>query len=355
MSLATIKSSPFKTLVGGAAIVLIIYGMKLSSSFLSPMLLAGIIGISVTPIAKWMVRKGVPDWLAILITIFLVIVGLIGLIGLMVYSVANLVDSLPQYQDSLQGQIDSLFASLERVGIDTTKIGSSLGLNDPGEILSLLASFFGGLFGILSSLAVMLMVLIFMLLGAPGLTRKIDLGHAKSPTLDRFRDLARDLRQYVNITTWINFLVGLVNTIFLLILGIDYAVLWGVISFLTGYIPNVGFWIALIPPFILALLEFGMGKALIVAVGYILINGVIQNFLQPKMMGTGLNLSTLVVIMSLFFWGWVLGPLGALLAVPMTMIVKDVFLDAYPEMSGIADLMSADIPKKKQREDVSVG
>jgi predicted PurR-regulated permease PerM len=116
------------------------------------------------------------------------------------------------------------------------------------------------------------------------------------------------------------------------------------LSFLTGYIPNIGFWIALIPPFILALLEFGAVKALIVLVGYVVINGGVQNFLQPKMMGAGLNLSTFVVMLSLFFWGWVLGPMGALLAVPLTMIVKEVFLDAYDETRPLAELMSADKP-----------
>jgi len=199
---------------------------------------------------------------------------------------------------------------------------------------------------------VMLMVLIFMLLGAPALSQKLRLSDiADHSVLARFRKLAQDLRQYVNITTWINFLVALVNVIFLWILGVDFAVLWGVLAFLTGYIPNVGFWIALVPPFLLALLQFGIGKALIVLVGYILINGVVQSFLQPKMMGTGLNLSTFVVVVSLFFWGWVLGPIGALLAVPMTMIVKEVFLDAYDSTRGISELISADTPKKKQGQD----
>jgi predicted PurR-regulated permease PerM len=353
MNSTTQKSSPLILLLGGAAIFIIIYGMKLSASFLGPMLLAGIIGISVAPLARWMMRKGLPDWLAILITITAVILGLIAMIALMVISIANLIETLPQYQENLQGQINSLGIVLERAGMDSNQILPSLGLGEPGKIISFVASIFGGMFGVLSSLAVMLMVLIFMLLGAPGFTQKIRVGYfANNPALARFRGLARDLRQYVNITTWINFLVALVNVIFLWILGVDFAVLWGVLAFLTGYIPNVGFWIALVPPFLLALLQFGIGKALIVLIGYILINGGV-GFLQPKMMGTGLNLSTFVVVISLFFWGWVLGPIGALLAVPMTMIVKEVFLDAYDSTRGLSELMSADEPKKKQEQDVS--
>jgi len=133
----------------------------------------------------------------------------------------------------------------------------------------------------------------------------------------------------------------LVDTIFLLILGVDFALLWGLLAFLLGYIPSVGFWFALIPPFILALFEFGITKALIVLVGYILINGSVQNFLQPKMMGSGLNLSPLVVVISLFFWAWVLGPIGALLAVPMTIIVKEIFLEGFDDTRGLAGLMGS--------------
>jgi predicted PurR-regulated permease PerM len=348
MNTTVINSSPIRTLLGLAAIVIIIYGMKSSASFLGPILLAVIIGISVAPLARRMARKGLPDWLAIILTIFVVILLLIAIIALMLISVTNLINTLPQYQDNLEGQIEVLITTLEGVGIDSSQISSSLGLTEPGKILGFVASVFGGMFGALSGLAVMMMVLIFMLLGAPILTQKLRLGYlANSDALIRFRGLARDLRQYVNITTWINFLVALVNVVFLSILGIDFAILWGVLAFLTGYIPNVGFWIALVPPFLMALLQFGAAKALIVLVGYIVINGVVQSFLQPKMMGTGLNINTFVVVMSLFFWGWVLGPMGALLAVPLTMVVKEVFLDAYEETRGISELMDADAPSKK--------
>jgi predicted PurR-regulated permease PerM len=353
MNTTAINSSPVRTLLGLAAIVIIIYGMKSSASFLGPILLAIIIGISVAPLARWMARKGLPDWLAIIFTILVVILLLIAIIALMLISVANLINTLPQYQDNLEGQIEVLVTTLEGVGIDSSQISSSLGLTEPGKILGFVASVFGGMFGALSGLAVMMMVLIFMLLGAPILTQKLRLGYlANSDALIRFRGLARDLRQYVNITTWINFLVALVNVIFLWILGIDFAILWGILAFLTGYIPNVGFWIALVPPFLLALVQFGATKALIVMVGYIVINGVVQSFLQPKMMGTGLNINTFVVVMSLFFWGWVLGPMGALLAVPLTMVVKEVFLDAYEETRGISELMSADAPSKKAAPNV---
>jgi len=136
-------------------------------------------------------------------------------------------------------------------------------------------------------------------------------------------------------------MVGLVNTVFLIILGVDFPVLWGLLAFLLGYIPSVGFWLALIPPAALAFLEFGATRALIVLIGYVVINGGVQNFIQPKLMGSGLNISPLVVVLSLFFWTWILGPMGALLAVPLTMIVKEIFLEGFDDTRGLSVLMEA--------------
>jgi predicted PurR-regulated permease PerM len=326
--------------------------MKLSASIISPILLAVVIGISVSPLMNWLVRKGVAQGLALLFTIVVIIVGVVGLIALIGFSVNELVVTLPKYEDNLQGQKEALQTALGGLGIADGGIHTSLQNTDPSKLLNYVGSLFAGILGFLSGLVIMLMVLIFLLLATPGLTTKLSLDFSQSsPTLARFRGLARDLREYVGITTWINFLVGLVNAIFLFLLGVDFPILWGLLAFLMGYIPSVGFWIALIPPTILAFLEFGTTKALIVLVGYVLINGGVQNFIQPRMMGSGLNLSPLIVVLSLFFWGWILGPMGALLAVPLTMVVKEIFLVAFEDTRGLADLMSADSPSKNLNPD----
>ena len=353
MQTTTENSSILKVILVGAGIAIIIFAMKESASILSPFLLAGIIGISVLPATRWLIRKGVSTWLALLITIVLMFVGVLGLIAVIGISVKNLIDTLPQYQDNLQGLLDTAETGLGSVGLEQSDIKTAITGIDTGKVIGFFSSFLGGILSSLSGLLVMLTVLIFFILGAPLLSTKIRKNYpSDSPIFSRLSTLMRDLQQYVSITTWINFLVGLVNTIFLIIMGVDFAVLWGVLSFLTGYIPSVGFWIALIPPFLLALLQYGIVKALIVLVGFIVINGGVQNFLQPKMMGEGLNLSVFVVTASLFFWGWVLGPMGAILAIPLTMIVKEVFLDAYDDTRALADLMSADSPREKSTPDV---
>jgi len=345
MNNVTENSSVLKVVLILAGVSIIIFAMKLSAPILSSFLLAVIIGISVLPVTRWLVHKGITTWLALLITILLVFLGVLLLIAVIGISVMSMINSLPQYQENLLELQESFKTSLGSLGVEQSDLESAVGGIETGKVINLLSSFLGGILSNLSNLLVMLMVLIFFILGAPLLNTKIREEYSSdSPIFSRFRRLFRELQQYVTITTWINFLVGLVNTIFLFILGVDYAVLWGILSFLTGYIPNIGFWIALIPPFLLALIQFGIGKALIVLVGFIVINGGVQNFLQPKMMGKGLNLSVLVVTVSLFFWAWVLGPMGAILAIPLTMIVKDVFLDAYDDTRWLVDLMSGEDP-----------
>ncbi|MEJ2707203.1 MAG: AI-2E family transporter [Anaerolineales bacterium] len=187
---------------------------------------------------------------------------------------------MPEYQDNLQSLINALQASLADIGLGQGQSQYALRQIDTARLIGFISSFLAGILGSLSNLVIVLMVLFFFLLGTPLLSSKLKGDYpAGNPSVKRFLALARDLRQYVAITTWINFLVGLVNTIFLFLLGVDFAILWGLLSFITGYIPNVGFWIALVPPFLLALLQYGAVKALIVFVGYVLINGVVQNFL----------------------------------------------------------------------------
>jgi predicted PurR-regulated permease PerM len=289
----------------------------------------------------WLNRKGLPAWLSLLVTILVMILVLVGMIVIVGFSIGELVASLPKYADNLQGQQKSLQTFLDGFGTDTSSIQNM----DTHKLLGYVGTLLGGVVGLLSGVVMMLMVLIFLLIATPGLTTKFKIDFDEgSPTFGRFRSLAVDLREYVGITTLINLGVGVIDAIFLFILGIDFPILWGVMAFFMGYIPSVGFWMALLPPFALAFMEFGATKALIVLVGYILINGGIQNILQPKMMGSGLNLAPIVVVVSIFFWTWVLGPMGALLSIPLTMVVKEIFLEAYDDTRALVVLMDAGNP-----------
>jgi predicted PurR-regulated permease PerM len=332
------RSSILTFLMGGGGLVLIIFGLKNTSSIVSPILLAAIIAVTVAPLVGWLMAKGLPAWLTLLITIALLIALIVGLVLLLGASANRLLETLPQYVDSLDSQQEEMQTSLESYGL-----GSRLSLPkfDSGTIMGFLGALLQAIINALSGVVILLIVLIFAILAVPAFPSMIKTQFPEDPpVLQRFARLAADLRQYLATLTGINLLVGLVDVVFLLILGVDFALLWGLLAFLLGYIPAVGFWLALIPPFLLALAEFGPGKALVVLVGYILINGGVQNFVQPKLMGRRVNLSPLVVVLSLVFWGWVLGPLGALLSVPMTVMVKDVVLEGFDDSRCLAKLLS---------------
>jgi predicted PurR-regulated permease PerM len=193
--------------------------------------------------------------------------------------------------------------------------------------------------GAFANFGFMLALAAFMLVESIGLPEKVRQISAPSRRvhLDKFVD---GVRSYVVVTAWVNFLVGAVNTVLLLIMGIPYAALWGVLAFLFGFIPSVGFLLSLIGPALMALLESGPQAALIVIVAFIVINGGIQNIILPRRMGEGTDLSTAVVFGSLLFWGFVLGPVGAILSVPMTMIVR-LALDSSDGTRGLSYLMSS--------------
>lgn len=334
------KSSIVWFLLGGASLFIMVFGLKSTSAIVSPILLAAIIAICVMPVINWLLDKGLPTWLTLLITIGLLIALIAGFVLLMSVSINQLSASLPQHADSLDGQQDSLQAKLENLGIGGQQ-GLSLPKADSSQLQDLFESFLSGIASVLSGVVLMMIVLIFLIVATPAFPSKLKLEFpGDPPTLQRFAQLVRDLREYVSVTTGINLLVGLVDVVFLVILGVDYAILWGLLAFLLGYVPSVGFWLALIPPFLLALAANGPTTALAVLIGYIVINGGVQNFVQPKVMGKGVNLSPLVVVLSLVIWGWVLGPMGALLAVPMTMIVKDVVLESFHDSQGLARLIS---------------
>ena len=156
----------------------------------------------------------------------------------------------------------------------------------------------------------------------------------------RLADFAKDIRNYVFITTWVGLVVGIIDTIFFVIMGIPLPVLWGLLSFLLSFIPVVGFWLAAIPPTILTLLEYGLPTAVVVFLGIVIINAIFDEVVKSKLYGEGLDLAPVMVILSLAVWTTILGPLGAILSVPVTMIFKELVLEADEQNAWLARLMS---------------
>jgi predicted PurR-regulated permease PerM len=335
-------SPALRFIIAGAGLIIITFGMKNSSSILNPFFLALIIAISIAPLIGWLHRKGMPSWLALLTTLLLLILFLVALIVLLTVSVTELVNTLPTYADSADQIKESIQSFLANLGLSASSLESAVSVFDPSKLLGFFGALLADVGKALGNAVFMLLILVFMLFDAGGFPTKLRKGiEPGNPLLARLTKFNDDIRHYVVITTQINFMVGVVDATFLMIIGVDFAILWGLLAWLLGYIPSIGFWLALIPPTLIALLELGWQQALIVFLGYVLINGSVQNFLQPKLMGGGLNLSPLVITISLFFWAWVLGLLGALLAVPLTLAVKEIVLDSSDDTRWLSTVMGS--------------
>jgi len=339
-------------IVGVAAVVVVLAGVHGASDLISQFLMAFVITVAVAPVQGWLIRRGLgPIW-AFLITVVATVLGIGLVITVLSSSINQFIQDLPQYKDEFADLQQQISETLTSLGISASAVESSpVNTNDlaagVAEAASWLVSAFAN-FGFMLGLAA------FMLFEATAMPAKIKAIAlpASHESLSRF---VIDVRSYVTVTTWVNLLVGVVDTVLLLIMGVPYAVLWGALAFLFGFIPSIGFLLSLVGPALMALLVSGPQAAAIVIVAFIVINGGIQNIILPRRMGEGTDLSPAVVFGSLLFWGFILGPVGAILSVPMTMIVR-LSLESSESTRGLAYLVSSGRhPFNESRPDEGVG
>jgi predicted PurR-regulated permease PerM len=212
-------------------------------------------------------------------------------------------------------------------------------LLDPGGALNLAATLFSGVGGILANGFLIFIMVLFLLLEASTLPRKVQVAFGdRGVHLEQFQELFNSVNRYLVMKTWISLLTGVLAGILCAVVGVDFPVLWGLMAFLLNYIPNVGSILAALPPTLLALLQLGGGSSIAIIAGFMVINNVLGNIVEPRIMGQGLGLSPFVVLLSLVFWGWVLGPVGMLLSIPLTMAVK-IAMESGKETQWIAVLL----------------
>ena len=331
-----------------AAFVVVAAGIKLAAVIVVPFLLSVFLAILAGPPVFWLHRNRVPRWLAIL-TVILSIGGFVGLVGVLAAAaLSDFANSLPGYQARLLSQWEQTLVSLEdlltRLGI--REISDSVwDQSDLSRIFGTTAQFAGATllqFGNIVTKSLMAVLTVtFMLLEAFRLPKKLQ------PLLDQsdrkwehFEAFARSVQKYIAIKTLTSLATGVAITLWVWMLGVDYAIFWGLLGFLLNYIPNIGSFIAAIPAVLMAAVQYGGGTALVVALGYVGINVVIGGLVEPQFMGDGVGLSPLVVFMSLVFWGFLLGPIGMLLSTPLTISVK-LALEGYPDARWIATLIDS--------------
>lgn len=310
------------SLVQFAAFVIVVAGIKASAVLVVPFLLAAFLAIICAPPLFWMKEKRIPGVIGILIIMLVVIAVQVILVTLVSASIADFEQNIPVYQERFKLITAESLQILSRYGIEL-QADKMADLFDPGRILGLAANTLNGLGGVLTNTFFVFLTFIFILSEASGFPNKLRaiLGEDSSD-LDKYAQITSGVNRYLGIKTLTSLATGVIITVWLAFQGVDYPMMWGVFAFLFNYIPNIGSIIAAVPAILLALIQLGSLEAGIAALGFFLVNTLIGSVIEPKVMGEGTGLSALVVFLSLAFWGWVLGPVGMLLSVPLTMAVK---------------------------------
>lgn len=386
--------TPVRVLVVAACVVVLVGGLRAASAIIAPFLIALFVAILSLPVLFWL-RRRVPVLVAVLGTILMDMAVLVAA-GYLVGNTANqLASDMDAYQDSLVALVDDGVGWLEDRGLElegwrspppasaaagdaagaeaaSPEAADSGGAGDAGAGTASSRTAAAGAGGVgaeqnaqasgflsrfdpsllidfanltvrftasaVSSLLVVFLILVFMLFEAATFRRKARTLLASDAARERFSRMAHEIQRYIGIKTAVSAATGLLIGVWVGVLGVDFAIFWGLVAFVLNFIPNLGSIIAAVPTTLLATVQIGVGRALLVALGYLVVNMVIGNFIEPHLMGRRLGLSTLVVVLSLVFWGWVWGPIGMLLSVPLTMVVK-IMLENTEEFRWVAVLL----------------
>jgi AI-2 transport protein TqsA len=304
---------------------------------LGPLLVAIFFAILCQPIYARLRRRGVGAALALTLVALLLLAATLLLAGIVALSVGQLLANVSAYQDELAQRFGETRDRLAAAGI--VPGGAPTGDDVAAPLAGLLRTVAGAVAGLALNLFYLLLIVLFLLADGPRLIGRAAarLG-PEHPLLGRTTRLAPDMVRYFGLRTYLNALTGLGVGIVLWLLGIDYAALWGVLLFFLSYVPYIGIFLASAPPVVLALAEYGFGRAVLVAVLITVVNLSLENIVMPRIVGRGLSLSPLVVFLSFFFWTWLIGPAGALLSVFLTLLVITV-LDSYEETRWLAEAM----------------
>ena len=341
----------YRSLLTLAAFVVVVAGLRAAGPILLPLLLAILLSVLSAPPVLWLNRRHVPAPIAVLLPVSIAVGGIFAFGSLLATSVRGFDQALPGYSAALASNMQRLLGWLEELGV-TVPENALADAFDPGAVMGLVGWFLGNLMAALSATALVVLCMLFMLLEVAGFPRKLRAAmDDPDADLSRFSSTMREIQRYLAIKTGVSLLTGAVIWLWLVLVGVDFPLLWGLVAFLLNYVPSVGSVIAAVPAVLVTIVQpdLGPGYALLVAGGYVAVNVLFGNILEPQIMGRELGLSPLVVLVSLIFWGWVWWPLGMLLAVPLTMIVR-IMLEQSDDLRWLAILMGPAPPRRTAPE-----
>ena len=337
--------------------MVVLAGVQATAWLLGPAFMALIIVIAVSPAQGWLRRHGWPGWATTLVVVILVYAILFGLALVIIFSVAQLSTELPKYASTAQGLVSSATAQLAALGIGPEQLQQAASSLNLGKLAGVLGDLLSSIAGLATNFVFLLALLLFLSVEAGGVGDRFALIAQDRPKIiEALNHSAWGTRQYLLVTTVFGFIVAVLDSVALAIMGIPLAITWGLLAFITNYIPNVGFIIGVIPPALLALLTGGPQLMVIVIIVYCALNFVVQSIIQPRFIGDAVGLSVTLTFVALVFWAWLLGPLGAILAIPLTLMCKAVLVDTDPQARWADVLLRASAkdpdptaPTKKSR------
>jgi predicted PurR-regulated permease PerM len=321
-------ASNSNVIIGLAALVVVIYGMQAASVLLVPFLVAVFVALIVVRPLLWMQSKRIPVIVATLAIVISIVLIISVIVAMLAASLTDFAVAVPSYQARLESLVTDTGKFLADIFGDNLYFESLDDVIDLGAMMRIVAMVLNSVREVMTNIFLIVLTLVFILLEASSMPTKISaalLGRgefANAVSLEQTRLFLDNLGRYLGIKTLTSMATGTLVGLMTWGIGLDFPLLWAMLAFLLNYIPTIGSIIAAMPAILLAVVQLGLGEAVMIAVGFLGINTLLGNFLEPRMMGFGVGISPLIVFVGLFFWGWVFGPVGMLLSVPLTMMLK---------------------------------
>ena len=341
---------PFFAILVVAGLIVIGAGLRSAANIVGPVFLVVTLVITVAPLRGFLVRRRWPSWLASVVSLLAIYALLAMILGSVVYAAVRLVDKLPDYASAFQKIFDYMVGVASQLGFgqdQLKRLASSVQLSSLAAPAQALVS---GISGGLSLILLIVTLVIFLAFDASSMPERLAVIRETRPHIaEGLNNFAGRVRKYWIVTTVFGLIVAVLDVIALVIIGVPLYITWGVLAFVTNYIPNIGFILGVVPPALIALLDGGVGSAIAVVAAYTAINVIVQTIIQPRFTGDAVGISATVAFASLIFWAYLLGPLGALLAIPATLFLKSVLLDNSVPPSWVNALVSSSPGKERPR------
>ena len=328
-------------LLVGASLTVVLAGVRAVADLVGPTVLALVLITTVHPLRRRLVRRGLPEWLVSLTAALSVYVLLLAVTLGVLYSIGRMAALVPQYSADVQSSVAEAGAWLRHRGVGEDQIAAMTGALDVGRLLGLASSVFRSVLGLMSSVFFIVVLALFMAFDTPTTQHALDRVRVVRPDLvEALSSFAHGTRTYMGVSAGFGLIVAVIDGVALHLMGVPGPFVWAVLAFVTNFIPNIGFVIGVIPPAVLGLLEGGPGLMLGVLAVYSAINFVVQSIIQPRYVGDAVGLTPTITMLSLVFWAWLIGPLGALLAVPLSLLVRALLVEADPGARWCLPLIS---------------